>query len=159
VADEKQGDVEKTVITSAAVAKGELVMLLPPNLLLLETEVIPTVGDFNKCLQLPNCGTGTPEGRLFSSSLTERDVDNFLCHSCNPNCQVLVGKDLAAGLLAVRDISPGDVISFDYDTTEDDLRGDRGGFECICGAANCRGQVLGKLYSPKPPSSAPKAES
>jgi hypothetical protein len=58
VADEKQGDVEKTVITSAAVAKGELVMLLPPNLLLLETEVIPTVGDFNKCLQLPNCGTG-----------------------------------------------------------------------------------------------------
>ena len=41
------------------------------------------------------------------------------------------------------------MISFDYDTTEDDLRADRGGFECGCGAGNCRGQIWGKLYSPK----------
>ena len=33
--------------------------------------------------------------------------------------------------------------------------GDRGGFECHCGAANCRGMVLGSLYSPAPPTKAP----
>ena len=40
----------------------------------------------------------------------------------------------------------GEGVTFDYDTTEEDLRGDRGGFECHCGAANCRGMVLGSLY-------------
>ena len=53
----------------------------------------------------------------------------------------MVGKDLAAALIAKRPISPNEMISFDYDTTEDDLRGDRGGFICYCGASSCRGQV------------------
>ena len=52
-------------------------------------------------------------------------------------------------------IFAGTSITFDYDTTDDDLRGDRGGFECHCGAANCRGMVLGSLYSPAPPTKAP----
>ena len=65
------------------------------------------------------------------------------------------GEDLSAGLLATRDIGENEPITFDYDTTEDDLRGDRGGFECHCGAANCRGVVLGSLYSPAPPTKAP----
>ena len=39
--------------------------------------------------------------------------------------------------------------------TEDDLRDlrakggvDRGGFECNCGAEMCRGEILGRLFSP-----------
>jgi len=125
-----------------AAAQGELVMLLPPNLLLWEEEV----EDFNTCLQL---GTTAAGARLFSSSLTENDLDNFLCHSCDPNCDVVIGKDLTAGLVANRPIPAGASITFDYDTTEDDLRGDRAGFECQCGSYNCRKVVLGKLYSPK----------
>lgn len=66
-----------------------------------------------------------------------------------------MGSDLAAGLVALRPIAPGEGVTFDYDTTEEDLRGDRGGFECHCGAANCRGKVLGSLYSPKPSTEAP----
>ena len=50
----------------------------------------------------------------------------------------MVGSDLAAGLVARRPIAPGEGVTFDYDTTEEDLRGDRGGFECHCGAANCK---------------------
>ena len=88
--------------------------------------------------------------RLFSSSLTEFDLDNLICHSCDPNCDVVIGADLAAGLVARRPIPAGSSITFDYDTTEEDLRGDRGGFTCHCGAANCRGEVLGGLFSPKP---------
>ena len=166
------------------------------------------VEDFNKCLQLGN----TPAGdRLFSSSLTPNDIDNFLCHSCEPNCRFVIGRDLTAGLVATKPIAEvsrthrapphahraprhrrataapprrhapchaprhrrataahalhahvplpahrllqGEAINFDYDETEDDLRGERGGFECHCGTQSCRGQILGRLYSPKPPGS------
>lgn len=142
-----EGAVGFYVEAGRPIPKGELVMLLPPNLLLWEEEV----DDFNTCLQLLT----TPSGaRLFSSSITELDIDNFLCHSCEPNTTVHIGSDLAAGLIANKDIAAGEIISFDYDTTEDDLRGDRGGFVCNCGAPSCRGEILGKLYSPKPPQAA-----
>ena len=132
------------VQTRSAIAEGELVMLLPPNLLLWEDQV----PDLNTCLQIGATSNGD---RLFSSSLTPHDIDNFLCHSCEPNCRFLIGPDLTAGLLAVRDIAEGESINFDYDTTEDDLRGDRGGFECHCGTPSCRGEVLGRLFSPPAP--------
>lgn len=131
------------VRVGAAVSAGELVMLLPPNLLLWEEEV----DDFNKCLQI---GVSAAGERLFSSSITPMDIDNFLCHSCEPNCHFVIGSDLACGLIASRDIPAGESINFDYDDTEDDLRGDRGGFECHCGATLCRKEILGKLYSPPP---------
>ena len=48
----------------------------------------------------------------------------------------ITSQDLAAGLIASRDIAEGEAINFDYDETEDDLRDltpsggvDRGGFE------------------------------
>jgi hypothetical protein len=134
----------------------------------------------------------------------QHDLDNFLCHSCAPNTNVVIGKDLAAGLVAKYPLTPGDAITFDYDQvrfgsratpdptphipaslssrlphfhdqptshpaslsprlphlpprpqTEDDLRDlrekggvDRGGFECNCGAEMCRGEILGRLFSP-----------
>lgn len=127
----------------APVRKGELVMLLPPNLLLWEGDV----DDFNKCLQVGISASGE---RLFSSSITAHDIDNFLCHSCEPNCRFLVGSDFAAGLRACRDLEAGEAINFDYDETEDDLTFDRGGFECHCGVPSCRKYVLGRLYSPPP---------
>ena len=152
--------------------------------------------------------TTSAGARLFSSSLTEDDLDNFICHACEPNTDVVVGRDLAAGLFAARDIpagaprpphladlltlatliypgpyltsyvsrlrsyisrlrsyisrlsiSPGTSITFDYDTTDDDLRGDRGGFDCRCGAPTCRGQILGRLFSPRySPKNSPKYE-
>ena len=60
-------------------------MLLPPNLLLWDDQV----PDFNTCLQIGKTSTGD---RLFSSSITPADIDNFLCHSCEPNCRFLVGQ-------------------------------------------------------------------
>jgi hypothetical protein len=66
--------------SSPTISPGELVMLLPPNMLLWEEEV----ADMNTCLQLLTTASGA---RLFSSSLTEHDLDNLICHSCDPNCQ------------------------------------------------------------------------
>ena len=66
--------------SSPTIAAGELVMLLPPNMLLWEEEVT----DMNTCLQLCTTASGA---RLFSSSLTEFDLDNLICHSCDPNCE------------------------------------------------------------------------
>ena len=66
--------------SSPTIAAGELVMLLPPNMLLWEEEV----ADMNTCLQLCTTASGA---RLFSSSLTEFDLDNLICHSCDPNCE------------------------------------------------------------------------
>jgi len=143
------------VITSVPIAAGDLVMLLPPNLLLWEDQV----DDFNKCLQIGKSRGGE---RLFSSSLHPNDMDNFLCHSCEPNCHFVIGHDFACGLIASREIPSGDAVNFDYDCTEDDLRYvdgcDRGGFECHCGAPSCRKYILGRLFSPPaggPPPGAP----
>jgi len=129
------------VVTAAPIAAGELVMLLPPNLLLWEDEV----RDFNTCLQV---GITSHGDRVFSSSLTPHDIDNFLCHSCEPNCCFHIGEDLTAGLVALRSIEEGEAIHFDYDATEDNLRGECGGFECHCGAPSCRGHIFGRKHSP-----------
>merc|ERR1719238_569429 len=117
-------------------------MLLPPNLLLWEEEV----PDFQLCIQIATSSAGA---RLFSSSITEHDLDNFLCHSCAPNTNVVIGKDLAAGLVAKYPLTPGDAITFDYDQTEDDLRDlrEKGGVD-RGGAEMCRGEILGRLFSP-----------
>lgn len=131
--------------------EGSLVMLLPPNLLLWEEDV----ADFNACLQISPSTVDGP--RLFSSSLTDNDLDNFICHSCDPNCEMVLGADLAVGLVATRPIAAGESVTFDYDTTEDDLRGDRGGFACECGAHNCRKLIVGRLHSPPPVAQSPIA--
>lgn len=132
------------------IAQGELVMLLPPNLLQWEEEV----DDYNRVLQLGRAADG---GRLFSSSLRTTDLDNFLCHSCEPNTAVLIGSDLTAGLVALKPIAAGDSVSFDYDSTEDDLREGKGGFACHCGAPSCRGEVLGREHATCPVEALPVA--
>lgn len=144
-------DEGRTLQLGVPLDEGSLVMLLPPNLLLWEEDVV----DFNSCLQISPSTVDGP--RLFSSSLTEHDLDNFICHSCEPNCEVVVGNDLAVGLVAKRPIAAGESITFDYDTTEDDLRGARGGFACECGTSNCRKLIVGRLHSPPPIAQSPIA--
>jgi hypothetical protein len=61
---------------------------------------------------------------------------DYVNHSCNPNA----GLSGQIGLVAMREIEPGEEVCFDYamcDTMPYDE------FECECGAANCRGVVTG----------------
>jgi hypothetical protein len=62
----------------------------------------------------------------------------YLNHHCEPNAVI---RDRA--LLATRDISPGEGVTFDYNTTEWDLADP---FACHCGSAACVGIVRGARH-------------
>lgn len=66
----------------------------------------------------------------------DRYLWRFLNHSCEANAMV-VGRRL----VATRPIAPGDEITFDYNSTEDQLATP---FECQCGSGNCCGVVRGR---------------
>ena len=66
----------------------------------------------------------------------EPDVLRYVNHSCEPNCG-LVGANL---LVAMRDIEPGEELTFDYAMSDDD---DYDEFVCACGEATCRGLITG----------------
>lgn len=55
-------------------------------------------------------------------------------HSCNPSCGVRDGNRL----ITLRDLTPGEEITFDYSTTMDE---NHWTLECKCGAFECRGVV------------------
>ncbi|TWT48278.1 hypothetical protein Pla111_00390 [Botrimarina hoheduenensis] len=62
-------------------------------------------------------------------------------HSCDPNSELEVETLL---FTAVRDILPGELLTMDYDHTEDVLFR---AFECHCGGPSCRGYVGGRKVS------------
>lgn len=77
---------------------------------------------------------------LVLSSLTDKeDVDN-LNHSCDPNAGIR-GQIF---LVAMRDINPGEQITFDYAMCLSYLEENCPYFynmKCLCGAKNCRKQI------------------
>ena len=62
---------------------------------------------------------------------------DMLNHSCEPSCG-LVGTQL---LVAMRDIGPGEELTFDYATCD---VSDYDEFRCACGEPACRGVVTGR---------------
>ena len=61
---------------------------------------------------------------------------DMLNHSCEPNCG-LAGSQI---LVAMREIAPGEELSFDYAMCD---ASDYDEFRCLCGATTCRGVVTG----------------
>ena len=61
---------------------------------------------------------------------------DMLNHSCEPNCG-LQGSQL---LVAMRDIEPGEELSFDYAMCD---ASDYDEFRCLCGVTTCREVVTG----------------
>jgi hypothetical protein len=57
-------------------------------------------------------------------------------HSCNPNA----GFSGQIGLIAMRDIEPGEEVCIDYAMCDSEPYDE---FDCGCGAENCRGRVTG----------------
>ena len=62
---------------------------------------------------------------------------DWVNHSCNPNA----GLDGQCVLRAMRDIAVGEEICFDYAMTDSSPYDE---FDCLCGAANCRGRITGR---------------
>jgi SET domain-containing protein len=84
----------------------------------------------------------------------------FINHSCDPNCQALIEDDKIF-IYALKDISPGEELSYDYayeraegmDEESEKL------YVCRCGAKDCRGTILAPPKPPRPakPKSAKRA--
>ena len=62
---------------------------------------------------------------------------DLINHSCDPTCGIL-GSQL---LVARRDIAPGEMLTFDYATTD---TSDYDEFDCACGSPQCRGRITGQ---------------
>lgn len=75
------------------------------------------------------------EENLFLVALNEGPGD-YINHSCDPNG----GLSGQIEIVALRDIAPGEEITFDYAMSDGS---DYDEFQCECGAPNCRGTVRG----------------
>jgi len=77
------------------------------------------------------------DGKHFGSD------SRFINHSCDPNCELQlwhVNGRLRIGICAIRDIQPGEALSYDYqfETSEEDV------FKCYCKTSACRGTMAPK---------------
>jgi uncharacterized protein len=83
-----------------------------------------------------------PRTYLFGLSDGKHVIDGegvaaFINHSCDPNCEVdeIKGR---VWITAIRDIEPGEEITYDYNLYDGDLDDLS---LCSCGAPNCRGST------------------
>lgn len=73
----------------------------------------------------------------------------FINHSCDPNCEaVIVGNRIY--IEALRDILPGEELSYDYayERDADSDKDEEKLYVCHCGAKNCRGTILAPARKP-----------
>ncbi|KAF8821792.1 histone lysine methyltransferase SET2, partial [Cardiosporidium cionae] len=69
------------------------------------------------------------------------NLSRFINHSCSPNARnkvVNVKGTYRMGIFCIKDIKRGEEIFYDYGFKS---KGIGGGFRCLCGSANCRGQI------------------
>jgi hypothetical protein len=77
-----------------------------------------------------------------NSHLTVDNEMQFVNHSCEPNCGLMIRDGVnSIELHTLRTIAAGEELTIDYATFEDDIRHMTG--SCLCGAPACRGQVTG----------------
>jgi len=75
-----------------------------------------------------------------------KQIRDFLNHSCESNTRI--DFDLM-GCIAIKDIKKGDEITFNYLSTEYDLKSKNEHFPCFCGSKNCVGMIKGFKYLSK----------
>ncbi len=76
------------------------------------------------------------EEDLYLASWTDDEPSDYVNHSCDPN----TGVDGQLSLVALRDIAPGEEVTFDYAMTDGTPYDE---FLCDCRASNCRYRITG----------------
>jgi uncharacterized protein len=74
---------------------------------------------------------------LFLVGSDQVEPVDHIVHSCEPNC----GMSGGMLLVALRDIAPGEALTYDFAMTDGD---DYDSFDCGCGSSLCRGSVTGQ---------------
>lgn len=93
---------------------------------------INKIKDFTHYLQVAPDQFISPSGQ----------ADDFVNHSCEPNCALYFEND-GLVLRAIKNIAPGQELSFDYGTI---MFSEPTTFQCECGSPKCRG-MIGNFYS------------
>ena len=70
------------------------------------------------------------------------EADDFMNHSCDPNVMI---DFISLEVIALRPITAGELITFDYNICEWDMREP---FSCECGSPRCIGEVRGFRHLP-----------
>jgi len=92
----------------------------------------------NKFRNIDDYATKIAEGFfLVSCKKGGLEDDDFFNHSCNPNAGIK-GNIL---MVAMKDIKPGEEITYDYAMTDADFDYS---FQCSCGARDCRKRITTK---------------
>lgn len=76
------------------------------------------------------------EDGVFLAAAADPEPSDFVNHSCDPNC----GLRGSTVIVAMRDICPGEALTFDYACSN---ASEVTGFDCTCGSPSCRGTVTG----------------
>lgn len=68
----------------------------------------------------------------------------FINHSCAPNCEAVIEDGRRIFIEAIKDISIGEELVYDYqyERTDDHTVEDERFYACRCGAPACRGTIL-----------------
>jgi uncharacterized protein len=65
----------------------------------------------------------------------------FMNHSCEPNCETTVEDDRVF-VHALREIQPGEELTYDYNLRPGDPSDGPDAYPCNCGSRSCRGTML-----------------
>ncbi|AGK57099.1 nuclear protein SET [Hyphomicrobium denitrificans 1NES1] len=117
------------VVAREAIAKGELIVVWSGTLVTGEelNGMPPTVRRYS--LQV--------EENQYLVSLSDCEPPDYVNHSCDPNS----GLSGQITLVAMRDILPGEEITYDYAMSDGSPYDE---FTCSCGSPHCRGHVSGE---------------
>jgi hypothetical protein len=77
------------------------------------------------------------EENQYLVSLSDCEPPDYVNHSCDPNA----GLSGQITLVAMRDIQPGEEITYDYAMSDGSPYDE---FNCSCGSPHCRGHVSGE---------------
>ena len=85
----------------------------------------------------------TIEDDLLVDGAVGGNVSKWINHSCDPNCESVI-DDRRIYVDAIRDIQPGEEITYDYHfiVPERITPAVKRRYPCRCGAANCRGTLV-----------------
>lgn len=83
------------------------------------------------------------DGRVIDGA-SEGNAARFINHSCEPNCEPFEHEDGRVYIYALRDIEPGEELSYYYALIYEGRHtaAVKRAFPCRCGAATCRGTML-----------------
>lgn len=81
----------------------------------------------------------------FVDPIQKGNYSSRLSHSCDPNCgtvTTIVNGQYVIGMYAMKDISYGEELTFDYCSVTEEMSEFKKAF-CLCGTKKCRGKYLG----------------